>query len=91
MRLVCRRERGPRQCAARSSTFGDTIPVLQQYCRTGRAHAQGQTEDIGLLPHRGADNCCTISSCLDTLRKQVHSMLEVLRRACTGDPIMPVA
>lgn len=35
----------------------------------------------------GADNFCTIRSCLDTLRKQGHSMLEVLRRAFTGDPI----
>ncbi|WP_229459454.1 IS66 family transposase [Massilia cavernae] len=36
----------------------------------------------------GADNFCIIRSCLDTLRKQGHSMLEVLRRAFTGDPIM---
>lgn len=35
----------------------------------------------------GADNFCTIRSCLDTLRKQGHSMLEVLRRAFAGDPI----
>ncbi|MDQ1835665.1 IS66 family transposase, partial [Massilia scottii] len=39
----------------------------------------------------GADNFCVIRSCLDTLRKQGHSMLEVLRRALTGDPIMPAA
>ncbi|WP_229505981.1 IS66 family transposase [Massilia genomosp. 1] len=39
----------------------------------------------------GADNFCVIRSCLDTLRRQGHSMLEVLRRAFTGDPIMPVA
>ena len=39
----------------------------------------------------GADNFCTIRSCLDTLRKQGHSMLEVLRRAFTGDHIMPAA
>lgn len=39
----------------------------------------------------GADNFCTIRSCLDTLRKQGHSMLEVLRRAFAGDPIMPAA
>jgi len=39
----------------------------------------------------GADNFCTIRSCLDTLRKQGHSMLEVLRRAFSGDPIRPAA
>ena len=39
----------------------------------------------------GAHNFCTIRSCLDTLRKQGHSMLEVLRRAFIGDPIMPDA
>ena len=39
----------------------------------------------------GADNFCTIRSCLDMLRKQGHSMLEVLRRAFAGDPIMPAA
>lgn len=39
----------------------------------------------------GADNFCTIRSCLDTLRKQGHSMLEVLRRAFIGDPIRPAA
>jgi transposase len=39
----------------------------------------------------GADNFCTIRSCLDTLRKQGHSMLEVLRRAFVGAPIMPAA
>jgi len=39
----------------------------------------------------GADNFCVIRSCLDTLRKQGYSMLEVLRRAFVGDPIMPAA
>lgn len=39
----------------------------------------------------GADNFCTIRSCLDTLRKQGHSMLAVLRRAFAGNPIMPAA
>jgi transposase len=39
----------------------------------------------------GANNFCTIRSCLDTLRKQGHSMLEVLRRAFIGDPITPAA
>jgi transposase len=39
----------------------------------------------------GADNFCVIRSCLDTLRKQGHSMLEVLRRAFAGDPIMLAA
>lgn len=39
----------------------------------------------------GADNFCIIRSCLDTLRKQGHSMLEVLRRAFAGDPIMLAA
>ncbi|WP_370660135.1 IS66 family transposase [Massilia atriviolacea] len=39
----------------------------------------------------GADNFCSIRSCLDTLRKQGHSMLEVLRRAFAGDPIRPTA
>lgn len=37
----------------------------------------------------GANHFCTIRSCLDTLRKQGHNMLEVLRRAFIGDPIMP--
>lgn len=35
----------------------------------------------------GAENFCVIRSCLDTLRKQGHGMLDVLRRAFTGDPI----
>jgi hypothetical protein len=39
----------------------------------------------------GADNFSIIRSCLDTLRKQGHGMLEVLRRAFTGDPIRPAA
>jgi transposase len=39
----------------------------------------------------GAINFCVIRSCLDTLRKQRHGMLEVLRRAFTGAPIMPMA
>lgn len=39
----------------------------------------------------GANNFCRIRSCLATLHKQGHSMLEVLRRAFLGDPIMPVA
>jgi transposase len=37
----------------------------------------------------GAENFAVIRSCLDTLRKQGHGMLEVLRRAFTGDPIQP--
>jgi transposase len=37
----------------------------------------------------GAENFCVIRSCLDTLRKQGHRMLEVLRRAFHSDPIMP--
>lgn len=39
----------------------------------------------------GADNFCVIRSCLDTLRKQGHSMLEVLQRAFAGNPIQPTA
>ncbi len=35
----------------------------------------------------GADNFCVIRSCLDTLRKQGHGMLEVLLRAFAGNPI----
>jgi transposase len=37
----------------------------------------------------GAQNFAVIRSCLDTLRKQGHGMLEVLRRAFTGNPIQP--
>lgn len=39
----------------------------------------------------GADNFCVIRSCLDTLRKQGHAMLEVLQRAFAGNPIQPSA
>ena len=39
----------------------------------------------------GAENFCVIRSCLDTLRKQGHGMLKVLRRAFNADPIMPTA
>lgn len=39
----------------------------------------------------GANHFCIIRSCLDSLRKQGHSMLEVLRRAFIGNPIMPAA
>ena len=39
----------------------------------------------------GANNFCVIRSCLDTLRKQGHGMLEVLRRAFSDDPIWPTA
>ncbi|MFM9435420.1 transposase [Janthinobacterium sp. CG_23.3] len=35
----------------------------------------------------GADNFCVIRSCMDTLRKQGHGMLEVLRSAFNGNPI----
>lgn len=35
----------------------------------------------------GAENFCVIRSCLDTLRKQGHGMLDVLRRAFAGGPI----
>ena len=38
----------------------------------------------------GAENFCVIRSCLDTLRKQGHSMFEVLRRAFAGHPILLV-
>ncbi|WP_089159943.1 IS66 family transposase [Caballeronia sordidicola] len=37
----------------------------------------------------GAENFCVIRSCLDTLRKQGHGMLDVLRRAFADDPIQP--
>lgn len=40
---------------------------------------------------QGAENFCVIRSCLDTLRKQGHGMLDVLRRAFAGDPIVPTA
>ncbi|WP_229423732.1 IS66 family transposase [Massilia frigida] len=36
----------------------------------------------------GAENFCVIRSCLDTFRKQGQSMLEVLRRAFIGNPIL---
>jgi transposase len=39
----------------------------------------------------GAENFCVIRSCLDSLRKQGHSMLNVLRQAFIGTPIMPAA
>ena len=39
----------------------------------------------------GAENFCVIRSCLDTLRKQGHGMLEALRRAFQGNPIRPTA
>ncbi len=39
----------------------------------------------------GAEHFCVIRSCLDTLRKQGHSMLTVLQRAFAGNPIRPVA
>ncbi|WP_426117024.1 IS66 family transposase [Massilia sp. PWRC2] len=39
----------------------------------------------------GADNFCVIRSCLDTLRKQGHGMLEVLLRAFKGNPIQLAA
>lgn len=39
----------------------------------------------------GAENFCVIRSCLGTLRKQGHGMLEVLQRAFAGNPIRPSA
>lgn len=39
----------------------------------------------------GAENFCIIRTCLDTLRKQGHGMLEVLKQAFTGNPIQPTA
>lgn len=38
----------------------------------------------------GAENFCVIRSCLDTLRKQGHGMLDVLQRAFAGVPIQPL-
>jgi transposase len=38
----------------------------------------------------GAENFCVIRSCLDTLRKQGHGMLDVLQRAFAGVPIHPL-
>jgi transposase len=35
----------------------------------------------------GAEHFCVIRSCLDTLRKQDHGMLDVLQRAFAGNPI----
>jgi transposase len=37
----------------------------------------------------GAGHFCVIRSCLDTLRKQGYSMLQVLERAFIGNPIQP--
>ncbi len=37
----------------------------------------------------GAENFCVIRSCLDTLHKQGHGMLNVLRHAFAGNPIQP--
>lgn len=37
----------------------------------------------------GAENFCVIRSCLDTLHKQGHGMLDVLQRAFSGNPIQP--
>jgi transposase len=39
----------------------------------------------------GAEHFCVIRSCLDTLRKQGHGMLTVLKRAFAGNPIQPIA
>jgi transposase len=39
----------------------------------------------------GAQYFCVIRSCLDTLRKQGHSMFTVLQRAFAGNPIQPTA
>lgn len=39
----------------------------------------------------GAQHFCVIRSVLDTLRKQGHRMLDVLRHAFAGTPIQPVA
>jgi transposase len=39
----------------------------------------------------GAENFCVIRSCLDTLRKQGHGMLDVLQRTFAGNPIQPAA
>ncbi|WP_233575602.1 IS66 family transposase [Noviherbaspirillum saxi] len=39
----------------------------------------------------GAENFCVIRSCLDTLRKQGHRMLDVLQRAFHGNPIQVFA
>lgn len=39
----------------------------------------------------GAENFCVIRPCLDTLRKQGHGMLDVLRQAFAGNPILPTA
>ena len=39
----------------------------------------------------GAEHFCVIRSCVDTLRKQGHGMLEVLRRSFNADPILPTA
>jgi transposase len=39
----------------------------------------------------GAENFGVIRSCLDTLRKQGHGMLDVLQRAFAGNPIQPAS
>ncbi|MEN9866575.1 MAG: hypothetical protein RL748_2165 [Pseudomonadota bacterium] len=41
--------------------------------------------------HEGADNFSIIRSCLATLYKQGHGMLEVLRSAFLGEPILPAS
>jgi transposase len=39
----------------------------------------------------GAEHFCVIRSCLDTLRKQGHRMINVLRHAFAGTAIRPIA
>lgn len=40
---------------------------------------------------QGVENFSVIRSCLDTLRKQGHGMLDVLRRTFAGNPIQPAS
>jgi len=62
----------------------------QQHCRTRRAHAQSQAKKSGCFRTKsGADNFAVIRSCLDTLHKQGHRMIDVLRHAFSGYPLRP--
>ncbi|WP_146204642.1 hypothetical protein [Massilia glaciei] len=65
--------------------FIDTI--CEQHGRKRRAHAKNKIENIELLPN--PEHFCIIRSCLDTLRKQGHSMLAVLLNAFHCTPIQP--
>lgn len=56
--------------------------TLTLRCRCGQAHTSTFPADV-------TEDFCIIRSCLGTLRKQGHGMLDVLRQAFTGIPIQP--